>query len=154
MGALKKPGTLCAIQAAAVPFALLAAYFIVKWNLWHTVAFPGERVSESPQLQERAMSLLWKFTPLYAALLWLAVGGMAYAFIHRADQICMVSGLNFVWLPFGPLTLIGMAWGLFVTGWGIPRRNWLPPLCSLIANVLGFLCFCWYFWENLVAFGD
>lgn len=158
MRPLKRRGAFFAIQAVALPLALVAAYVILKWDLWHTTAFGGLSVSAWPDLQERATALLWKFTPVYAFLIWLAVGGMAYGFVHRRDLISKASGLNFLLVLVGalflPFTLIGIGLGLFLTAVGIRHRNWLPPLCSVIANVLALAGFCWYGWDCMVAFGD
>ena len=119
------------------------------------VAWPNDRVKESPELQARAMPLLWQFTAVYGVFVWLALVGIVFAVRNTASPIRFVSGLNLGWVLLAfYLAIIGVVAGIVFTVISIRRREWVPPLCSLAVNVLALACALWYGWESLLLFGE
>jgi len=97
-----------------------------------------------------ATAFLWTFVPAYAFFIWLGIGGIAYAIMHRKNEVHLVSGANAAWaLLLWPLAAVGILIGIMATCAGVRRRDWIVPACSVIANTLAFLCFCWALVESI-----
>ena len=148
--------------AVLVPFALLAGYALVRWQVWSWSPWCGSPVAESPHLQKTLHPLVLRFGLIAGACVWVAALGILYGIRHRGDGLLFVSGVNFLWpalafcgcvLSFIGLVL-GVAGGLYVTVHGIVQRRFLAPLLSLAANLAAIPFLCWFLWEGMVFCDD
>ena len=148
--------------AALLPFALLAGYAAVRWDVWSWEHWCGPSVAESPRVQAALHPVVVRFGLIAGAFVWCAALGILYAARHRGDGLLVVSGVNLIWpalafcsrVPFVLPVLLGLAGGLYVTVCGLGRRRLSAPLFSLLANVAAIPLVCWFLWEGMVFAGD
>lgn len=145
----------CLVLGGGLILALGFAYLRLRSGTRGAEGWWGDAGIWPPGVQDAASRLLWQFTLVYGVFAWVALLGIVYAVVHTASPIRFVSGLNVAWvLIWWYLAIVGVVAGVVFTGIGLVRREWRPPLCSLIVNVLALACALWYAWEGLFLAGE